>query len=490
MINEKQAFTLLHECEGWLGTKLDKLRHRLRYDHENTKSMLWELITFHAIATSMISRCIENQKIGSQIQYEPTDASPDIFLSPNGCEPFDVEITYTESQNNDQEEKHPIYTVIEKKAAQAKKWYKSGQQHQPLVLIIGVKEGGYNLTDKYQRAIYSALAYLEKWDLTTIFNYTYDRTWIGARRRYRVSGSKLISAIVVVTFRNEFKPFTFIPQKKASKSFIIRNPHPNIPLTDLQECFLQKVDFNQINYGSSLENWERENNRKVLSNKHLRESEGYLSFSPKGSWEFIVEIPCKILTNLLIGNVDFEEAWGIGNTIEMSEITLAQEIGIRFKNAMNIRSALSLPISIINIGFVEEDPKLRGESCVAIEIGRISAIENIDEEYLRTSFSVNSDDSFIAKIPSDFVFCILSGKFKAIDAWNCENRKELGALLKNAVNKSQEIIKIEFVQNSNNSTDESYIVLEFSMAVEKSIRENKKVLRELKESRKNIRDKL
>lgn len=482
MINEKQAFTLLNECEGWLGVKLDKLRHRLRSDYKSTKPFLWELIVFHAIATSMISKCIEDQKIDSQIQYEPTEASPDIILSPNDCQPFDVEVTYTESQNNDQEEKHPIYRVVDRKAEKAKKWDKIRKQNKPLVIIIGIQEEGYNLKDKYQRAIYSALADLEKWDLTNIFNYTYDRTWIGARRRYRVSGSKLISAIVVVTFKNEFKPFTYICQKKASKPFIVRNPHPTFPLTDLQECFLEQVDFNKINYGSSLENWERENNRKVLLNKHLRESEGYISFSPKGSWEFIVEIPCKILTNLLVGNIDFDEAWGIGDKSKMSENTLAQQVGICLKNAIHIRSALSLPISIINIEFVEEDPKLRGESRVAIETGRISAIENIDEEYLLTSFSVNSDGSFIAKIPSDFVFCILSGKFKAIDAWNCENKKELGALLKNAINKGQEIIKIEFVQNSNNSTDESYIVLEFSMAVEKSIRENKKVLREHKEN--------
>lgn len=488
MINEKQAFTLLNECEDWLGAKLDNLRHRLKFEHEKTKSTLWELITLHAIATSVISRCVKNQNICSLVQHEPTDASPDIILSPNDCEPFDVEITYTESQNNDQQEKHPIYTVIKKKADQAKKWNQSRQQDRSLVIIIGIQEKGYNLTDKYQRAIYSALADLEKWDLTTIFNYTYDRTWIGARRRYRVSGSKLISAIVVVTFKNEFKPFTYICQKKASKPFIVRNPHSTFPLTDLQECFLQQVDFNQINYGSSLENWERVNNRKVLSNKHLIESEGYLSFSPKGSWEFIVEIPCKILTNLLVGNIDFDEAWGIGDKSKMSEITLAQQVGICFKTAIHIRSALSLPISIINIGFVEEDPKLRGESRVAIETGRISAIENIDEELL-TSFSVNSDGSFIAKIPSDFVFCILSGKFKAIDAWNCENRKELGEFLKNAVNKGQKITKIGFVQNSNNSTYESYIVLEFGMAVEKSIRENKQVLKKLKESRKNIRDK-
>lgn len=486
MINEKQAFTLLNECEDWLGIKLSNLRHKLRFEHKKTKSTLWELIIFHAIASSITSRCIENQKIGSQIQHEPDDASPDIILSPNDCEPFDVEITYTESQNNDRQEKHPIYKVIKKKAEQAKGWNRS---RQPLVIIIGIQEEGYNLTDKYQRAIYSALADLEKWDLTTIFNYTYDRTWTGARRRYRVSGSKLISAIVVVTFKNEFKPFTLISQKKASKPFIVRNPHPNIPLTDLQECFLRQVDFNQIAYGSNLESWEQVNNSKVLLNRHLRESEGYFSFSPKGNLDFNLEISCKMFANLLVGNIDFDETWSVGGKSKMPEFTLEQEIGMRFKNAMHIRSILSLPISIINIGFVEKDPKLRRESCVAIEIGCISAIENINEEHLLTSFSVNSDGSFIAKISSDFVFFILNGKFKAIDAWNCENRKELWGLLKNAVNKGQEITKIGFVQNSINSTYESYIVLEFGVAAEKSIRENKKILKELKELKENARAK-
>jgi hypothetical protein len=489
MINEQQANTLLNECEYWLDIKLDLIRERLRADHGSTKPILWELIVLHAFANSIVSKCNNNKIIPPQIQHEPTEASPDIILSPTDCQPFCVEVTYTETQEDHQKKEHPIYGVIKNKAKQAKKWNDSKEMNQPLVLIIGVKEG-CNQTDKYRRAIYSALADTEGWDLAAIFNLTYDRTICGPRHRYRVPGSKLISAVIVVTFEDHYyMPFTFRTRKKASKPFIIRNPRPNIPLTDSQELLLRQLNFNQMIYGSTAEEWEQINNIKSQSlfYKCLRESEGhfslFLSLSPHDLLGFGMEMPSKIFANLLLGNIDLDEVWDDFDKKRSSHTSIRQEIGMRFRNLIHLRKALSLPISIINIEFIKEVPNPRKGSHVKFEIGKICTKNNINEDYDEISLNDNTDGSFTVKIPSDFIFSILSGKIKASDGWNHEDRKETGDFLKKAV-RIQDIKSIGFVQCDSDSRYESYIVLEFGVAVDRLIREDKKRLKELKKLKK------
>jgi hypothetical protein len=108
MISEKQAKILLNECEQWLGTDLSELRKKLRNDHKNTKSALWELIVLHATAAAIVSKydanANRNQIIASLIQHEPTLASPDIILQPDGCQSSYIEVAYIEPRNQQQEE--------------------------------------------------------------------------------------------------------------------------------------------------------------------------------------------------------------------------------------------------------------------------------------------------------------------------------------------------------------------------------------------------
>jgi hypothetical protein len=99
MINEKQANTLLNECEEWLGIKLIKLRTSLRGDHQNTMPILWELIVFHAVASYVKFKNDQssnpNETISSQIQHEPGEKRPDILLQPDFSQPFNIEVKYT-----------------------------------------------------------------------------------------------------------------------------------------------------------------------------------------------------------------------------------------------------------------------------------------------------------------------------------------------------------------------------------------------------------
>lgn len=105
MISEKQAESLLSECEKWLGKKLRRLRQPLRKDYGTTKAHLWELIVLHAVASSVLSGQDKqgevNPEIPSLIQHEPDEGTPDIYLQPDGCEPFWIEAAYIMPQSQD-----------------------------------------------------------------------------------------------------------------------------------------------------------------------------------------------------------------------------------------------------------------------------------------------------------------------------------------------------------------------------------------------------
>jgi hypothetical protein len=144
-----------------------------------------------------------------------------------------------------QVEDHPIYKTIESKADQAKNWKRAEKKYQPLVLVIGASASLHQINSldissvQPQKAVYSALADAEQLDFVTRLNLTDNRSWPWAMRNQRVNGSKLISAVVIVTVRNEYCGGRY--ERKASKSLIIKNPHPNFALTVEQEWFLEQI---------------------------------------------------------------------------------------------------------------------------------------------------------------------------------------------------------------------------------------------------------
>jgi hypothetical protein len=130
-----------------------------------------------------------------------------------------------------------------------------GKHIRPLVLCIGASEGLYRLNasdifslNQLKQAVYSALADIEQGDWVTNMNLTGNRSWPWSMRSQRISGSELISAVVIVTIRNQDSGYGLV--RRASRPLIIKNPHPNVELTAEQEQFLNQIDFNQVKYQS------------------------------------------------------------------------------------------------------------------------------------------------------------------------------------------------------------------------------------------------
>jgi hypothetical protein len=604
MINEKQARILLSECEQWLGTDLIELRKKLRNGHKNTntKPALWELIVLHATAYSIVSRhnkekISQDQSIPSLIQHEPTEAAPDIFLRPNDCQSFYIEIAHIQPRNQQQEEdvKHfsrwvreklfeggikfanslrirlnpadsdkdiqvprrehwrrqlktdgwkalvgelssqkipstwlldeanvivevegiedssfvfssfpaqnipetakdnPIYKTIERKAEQAKQtWEGKYGSKEPLVLIIGASESLHQITGhdvlssiQLQKAVYSALADTDKWDWTTILNLTDNRSWPWAMRRQRVSGSGFISAVVIVTVRNEYSGLGYGWQKKA-KSFIIKNPHRTVPLTAEQEWFLEQINFNQIKYGHGREKWDQlpknQTNPTPLLNKHLRESEGRFVLCPGEDSAFYVEIPCELFARILVGDITADEVWDNPRLNIKSDTpynpSLEETIGSYLRAAANIRQP------IVNVEFIQGNSQLREESRIRLEFGRFADSCKNTKDCLKDSVDSDTTDAFSVTISTSLITCFLAGKTAAEEAWKGERRQEIGDFLREAVNKGQEIIESILVQDASVPKCEPQITFRFGVAMNTSIREDKKVLREIKKQKK------
>lgn len=403
---------------------------------------------------------------------------------------FSVSSSFPAQNIPKQVEDNPIYKTIKRKAEQAKKWEKSGKTYQPLVLIIGASESlhqidSYNTLSSKQpsKAVYSALADTKEWDWTTILNLTDNRSWPWAMRSQRVSYAKLISAVVIVTIRNEYSGLGYEWQRKASKPLIIKNLHSNVPLTAEQEWLLGQIDFNQIKYGSGLESWQQaQRNQDVpLLNKYLRESEGRFVFSPKLDFAFNVEIPCKLVARFLVGDINADEVWdscplGIKDN-PSSDPSLEQTIGSCLKMGANIRQP------IVNVEFVQGNSQLREESRIRLEFGTFATSGKNGKDCLKDSIEFSTNGAFTVTLSTGLVVCLLAGKITAEEAWKSVNRQEIGNSLKDAVSKGQEILNSAFIQNDPACGCESQIIFKFGATIDTLIREDKKQLKEVKKSK-------
>ncbi|GAA6614918.1 hypothetical protein [Scytonema sp. NUACC26] len=583
MISERQAEILLNECELRLGTELGKLRTSLRGDYKSTKSMLWELIVLHA-TSSIVS-----------VQHEPTEAAPDIFLQPEGCEPFYIDVAYIMPRNQQQEddlkdfprwvrqklvqkgidyadsltirldpadstkdvevpprncwnqqlktdkwksfviqlssrnlpstwsleeanvivtaegieqgfsvsstfltpnipqraEDNLIYKTIKHKAEQAKKWEETRKIYQPLVLVIGSSESLHQINghDMFfsiqpQKAVYSALADIEQWDWITILNLTDNRSWPWAMRRQRVSGSRSISAVVIVTIRNEYSGLEDRWQRKASKSLIIKNPHPKVALTAIQEQILEQINFNHIKYGPGWESWEnpqRTQDVSVALNRY-RESRGHFVFSPKSDYAFSIEISCKLVARLLVGDITADKVW------DSKRLSLKDDLGSHPSLEQTISSSLKTAATIrqpvVDVKFVQANSKLREESRIRLELGTFADFVKKDKDCFKGSIEFGTNGAFTVTLSASLVTSLLAGKISADEVWKSISRQEICNSLKDAVSKGQEIIDAKIIQNNSLLEDEPQIIFNFGAATDILIREDKKLLREFKRSKK------
>jgi hypothetical protein len=572
MINEKQANTLLNECEEWLGIKLIKLRTSLRRDHRNTMPMLWELIVFHTVASYIKFKndrsSNPNETISSQIQHEPRENCPDILLQPDFSQSFNIEIKYivynrqqdqdlrnfngrvreelskigftdrslrvrldpanpekttkapfndlwnhyfdspqwknfatkvlagdlplnwnigkgdisVESRRKEYEgnivvkaakegqeymtyspsphliliTESPIYKAIREKIGQAQKWHKSGGRYQPLVLIIGASEiltqtNNLNILsdENINKAIHLA---------------------------FRIDYAELISAVVFVAIRNEFSSgWGYNFQRRAKKSLIIENPHPNVSLTVEQRYMLEEIDFNQVEYGSGSEHWEEREGDidsidlnkyiKGLSSKFVLESESlnYDFQSP-----FSVEIPCGLFACLLTGLIDNAKFWGDNDPCEIKTFV---------NNAMVCRHP------IINIELANMDSNYRQGSRIKIDFGVSDFSKKNCSEDSQYYLNSNLDGTLDLLIDAEFMLSVLINRKTVEELWISEGQEEIYTSLKEIIAKGQEIIELKLIEGLK-AGNIPLVSFTFGAAIKTLIREEKNVFVEEKESEK------
>jgi hypothetical protein len=589
MIHEKQAMILISECEMWLDNKLTKLRTSLRSNHENTRPTLWELIVLHSIAFYLTKNSKEydlDSRISNQIQSEPIEGCPDIFLQPTFCEPFFIEVTYMDIKNHlrsemffrhriikelkktntgqeflivaepsdleknlnvpskkhwdqifkSEEWKHfakdvslgnlpvkwylnegnivikamnrdqdfrrvqslhpsitikenPIYKTIQEKAAQAKNWSKASTQYEPLVLIIGASEKLSSVHGEVEKVVYSALADEQKLDSHEIVNSTYNSFGFEfrGRRKLRVSGSKLISAVVFVTFTDEFTGgLGSHLQHKASQPLIIENPHPNIALTNKQVSMLRQIDFNKVEYASGTEHWEKSkvNHQNPKSNEYIKGlrqefslSSNSLNFDHQSSFD--IGIPCIRFIHLLAGNIDNKNFWGNSD----SDL---------IKTLLNNAAVITHPI--VNIEFLEADYRSRKSSCIKISFGPARFLLNLHNRIGNKKypyyFEVNSFENITLSIGVEFMLDVLTRDKPIEELWRSEEQEKTCESLKKIIDNGHEIIGLSSIQNSLEPESKSHIIFVFGEANNTLIRERKEILLEEKRLKKTNKNKL
>jgi hypothetical protein len=602
VISESQAEFLLSQCETWFGTKLNKLRWRLRSEHEQTESHLWELIVLHATASAVISRHHKQDRstleTSSLIEHEgEQEAVPDIKLKPAGYDPFWVEVAYITPRNQQQEtdlvrfpswvrkelskikvadarplrirlepadsskdvqvppnnswkqllktdkwktfvagllsgkmqsilcleesekanvivriegveqgdfvsssfptpnvpkcaEDHPIYQTIKKKAEQARDWAESGKKYKPLVLFIGASESLHQINDggtpssiSPKQAVYSALADTEQWDLTTTLNAIGTAPWPGTKaRRQRVPGSRLISAVVIVTIKNEYSDLQYGWRKRASKPLVIKNPHPDVELTAKQEQFLNQINLNQVEYGSGRESWEAQQPQDIsVALYRYKERRVRFVFSCRSDFSFDIEIPCNLVARFLAGDITAFEVWNDKSSGNDDYPTLKKQIGDYLWLAGELNR------KIVNVKFVQVDPKSRDESRISLEFGAITTPKKLIHDSPRAYIETDINGAFTLKLPQNLVTCLLAGKITAGEAWKSENNQKIGNFLKDAVSRGQEIIDAKFVQVGSEAESEPSLILKFGAAIDTTIREDKKIIQEEKQRRKQLK---
>jgi hypothetical protein len=495
MINEKQANTLLNECEEWLGIKLTKLRTSLRVDHQNTIPMLWELIVFHTVASYVKFKTDQssnsNKTISSQIQHEPNEKCPDILLTPSFSKPFNIEIKYIiynrqqdrdlkdfnrrvreelskigcedlslrvrlDPANPEKTTKAPFNDLwnqaIKNKIEQAQEWHKSGEKYQPLVIVVGASEiltqtNNLNILsdENIKKAIHLALC---------------------------LDRAELISAVVFIAIRDEFSSgWHYNLQRRARKPLIIENPHTNYPLTSEHKYILDRIDFNQVEYGSGSEHWEERNIDSIALNKYIKGLENkFILESSKLNYDFrsafSVEIPCDLFACLLAGLIDNKKFWGDNDDNGSCEVKTF------INNAMVCRQP------IINIEIVNTDSSDRQGSRIKIDFGASDFNKKNCPKDSQYYLSSNLDGTINLVIDAEFMLSVLTNKKTVEELWTIKRQEEIHTSSKEMVAKDREIIELQLIKDPLNLEDRSLVVFTFGEATKTLVREEKNVLAE------------
>jgi hypothetical protein len=379
---------------------------------------------------------------------------------------------------------NPIYRTLVRKARQAKKWEDAGNCFQPLVIVVGASDSLHQIqghdsfsTRNMEKAIYSALADISKWDLTTILNLTDNRCLTGENKNsQRVSYASRISAVIVVTIKNQYSGFSGKFEPQASTLFV-KNPHADFPLSSLHEEIIGKIDFNQVKYSLGYEHWEQQPQyyRKPLINKYLLESQGRFVWSYGLNFSFNVEIPLDIISPVLSGDLSAEELWMVDLENEIPYPPSHKEISDLLRAAANIRQP------VINIKFVCGDPVNREGARLRLEFGTFAMSAKNKKDHIESINNLDDGGFRLILSASCLVELLAAGKTSA-EHLKYEIPQDLREAIKSAVGQGQAIINAEFIPSDLELGYSPQIALTFEAKQEKLIREGRRQSRKHKQS--------
>ena len=205
-------------------------------------------------------------------------------------------------------DEHVVYRAIKNKGQQIKQW-SSDVKSAPIVLVIGCDEvssefnsNGFGIGLK--EAIYNALLDPHKMGLADRYNILRNGAIVGIRSK-QVNGARHISAVVFVNLIAE--RMVLSPRnRKIAKVTLFENAHADIPLNESQRDFIQKMNFNRIEYGPGWEAWQDTKNQDL--SERARMWGGSMVISSRADGGFTIEIPTVLLTRILAGDLTAQDA--------------------------------------------------------------------------------------------------------------------------------------------------------------------------------------
>jgi hypothetical protein len=355
---------------------------------------------------------------------------------------------------------NPIYRTLVRKAKQAKQWEDAGNCFQPLVIVIGASDSLHQIqghdsssTRNMEKAIYSALADI---------------------RNISKSHASRISAVIVVTIKNQYSGFNGKLEPRASTLFV-KNPHADFPLSSLHEEILGKIDFNQVKYSLGYEHWEQQPqyHPKPLISKYFLESQGNFVWSYGLNSSFNVEIPLDIIAPVLSGDLLAEELWMVDLENEIPYPPSHKEISDLLRAAANIRQP------VINIKFVCGDPVNREGARLRLEFGTFAMSAKNKKDHIESIDDLNNGGFRLILSASCLVELLAGGKTSA-EHLKYEIPQDLREAIKSAVGQGQAIINAEFIPSDLELGYSPQIALTFEAKQEKLIREARRQSRKHK----------
>ncbi|NEO97610.1 MAG: hypothetical protein F6K58_02645 [Symploca sp. SIO2E9] len=271
-------------------------------------------------------------------------------------------------------------------------------------------------------------------------------------------------------------------KKRAGKPLVIKNPHPDVELTVKQEHFLNQINLNQVEYGSGHQSWEIPQPQDIsIALYRYRERKGSFVFSPGSDFSFDIEIPCTLVVRFLAGDITPAEVWDDKSSGSNACPSLKETIG------HHLRLAAQLNQQIVNVGFVQIDPKSIDQSRVRLEFSTLNYLRKPIEACPRAfikCIKTDSNGAFTLKFTQNLMVFLLAGKITASDLWKSHNKQEIGHFLKDAVSRGQEIIDAKLVQSDSETESQPSLLLCFAAATDTTIREDKKILQEERQRKK------